>query len=135
AEWMGLRDLPVADKFLDPAIRSKLDELTHADFKEFKNSVDVLVKAGGDEKKIYREGEAADRAQVLGEMIEKLETFPLRSYPATKSTAGRLKDFPKAFIAGMTNIETLLNRWDRADPNGIFNKYIAYPLARASNSK
>lgn len=134
-EWMGLRDLPIADTFTDPNFRTALKDLPHSDFREFKNAIDMLVKAGRDEKKIYREGEAADREQVLQEMIGKLETFPLKEYPATKGTMRKVLEVPKAFMAGMTNIETLLNRWDRADPRGIFNRYLAYPLAKASNTK
>jgi hypothetical protein len=134
-EWMGLRDLPIADTFTDPSFRTALKDLPHSDFREFKNAIDVLVKAGRDEKKIYKEGEAADREAVLQEMIGKLETFPLKEYPATKGYIAKKLEVPKAWLAGMTNIETLLNRWDRADPRGIFNQYIAYPLARASNAK
>src|SRR6266700_2988246 len=48
AEWMGLRDLPVADIFLDPAFKEELKNLSVADFREFKNAIDVLVKAGRD---------------------------------------------------------------------------------------
>jgi len=135
AEWMGLRDLPVADAFLDPAFREELKNLSHKDFREFKNGVDVLVKAGRDEKKIYREGEAADREAVLQEMIGKLETFPLKEYPATKGMLRKALEIPKAFIAGMTNMETLWNRLDRSDARGVFNRYLSYPLAKASNTK
>jgi hypothetical protein len=134
-EWMGLRDLPIADAFLESDFRTALDDLRASDFREFRNAIDVLVKAGRDEKKIYREGEAADRTAVLQEMISKLETFPLKEYPATKGFISKKLELPKAWLAGMTNIETLLNRWDRADPRGIYNTYISYPLARASNQK
>jgi len=134
-EWMGLRDLPVADAFLDLAFKEELKNLPHKDFREFKNAIDVLVKAGRDEKKIYREGEAADRTHVLQEMLGKLETFPLKEYPVTKGAVRKALEIPKAWLAGMTNIETLLNRWDRADPRGVFNQYINYPLAKASNQK
>jgi len=135
SEWMGLRELPVADFLLDPAFRKPVDELTHRDFIGLKSSLDSLIKAGRDEGKIYREGEAADRADILAEMRAKLATFPLKDFPATRGRLSKAKDFPKAFMAGTTAIETLLNRWDRADPNGIFNRYVNYPLAKASNYK
>src|SRR5437868_8080851 len=35
----------------------------------------------------------------------------------------------------MTNMETLWNRFDRSDARGIFNRYLSYPLAKASNTK
>jgi hypothetical protein len=135
AEWMGLRELPVADFLLDTAFRKPVDDLSHRDFIGLKSSLDSLIKAGRDEGKIYREGEAADRAVVLQEMRDKLATFPMKQFPATRGRLRKAADYPRAFIAGMTNIETLLNRWDRADPNGIFNRYVTYPLAKASNYK
>jgi hypothetical protein len=135
ADWMGLRELPIADFLLDTAFRKPIGELSHREFVGLKSSVDALIKAGRDEGKIYREGEAADRATVLGEMREKLKTFPMKEFTATRGALSKAADYPRAFIAGMTNIETLLNRWDRADPNGIFNRYIVYPLAKASNYK
>lgn len=132
AEWMGMRELPVAEFLLDPNFRKNLSDLTHAEFMGLKNSVDTIVKAGRDEKKIYREGEAYDREATISEMREKLETFGYKPTNVEPSTIGK---WPRAFIYGLANMETILNRWDRADPRGIFNRMVARPLSSAANSK
>lgn len=132
AAWMGMRELPIADDLMDPAFRQSVDKLTFHDFMGLKNAVDTLAKAGRDEKKIITEGEAYDREQVLGEMRDKLATF---GYKPSKVEPSAIGKWPRAWIYGLTNKETLLNRWDRADPRGLFNRVITYPLARAANSK
>lgn len=132
AEWMGMRELPIADFLLDPNFHKNLSDLTHEEFMGLKNSVDTLAKAGRDEKKIYREGEAYDREQIMGEMRQKLESF---GYKPSKAEPGPIGKWPKAFFYGLTNMETLLNRWDRADPRGVFQRMVMQPLASAANSK
>jgi hypothetical protein len=135
AESFGLRETPVADFLLDPNFRTEMGKLTADQFYGLKQSIDVLVKQGRDEKKIYAAGEAADRDVVLREMRDKLGTFPAKALPDEAPVATALLKLPRMFMAGMTNIETLLNRWDRADPRGVFNRYLSYPLAKASNHK
>lgn len=135
AETFNLRETPVVDFLLDPAFRSEMGKLTAEQFYGLKQSIDVLIKQGRDEKKINVQGEALDREAVLREMRDKLGTFPAKALPdeAPKMTA--VLKVPRMFFAGMTTIETLLNRWDRADPRGIFNSTIVYPLAKAANHK
>lgn len=135
AETFGLRETPVADFLLDPNFRTEMGKLTAEQFFGLKQSIDTLVKQGRDEKKIYAAGEAADRDVVLREMREKLGTFPVKALPDEAPLATAMLKLPRMFMAGMTNIETLLNRWDRADPRGIFNRYVAQPLAKAANHK
>jgi len=88
AEWMGNRTLPIADTFTDRAFQTRLKDLPYADFKEFKNAIDLLVKAGRDEKKIYASGEAADRASAIAEMRTKLKTFPQQLLPDLTNGTG-----------------------------------------------
>jgi len=134
AEWMGNRTLPIADTFTDPAFQTKLKDLPYADFKEFKNAIDLLVKAGRDEKKIYSEGGAADRAQTIAEMRTKLKTFPQQLLPDERNWLQEKAQQPKKFVAGLTAMPTLLRRWERLDPRGIFSRYITYPMREADNT-
>ncbi len=134
AEWMGNRTLPIADTFTDPSFQTKLKDLPYADFKEFKNAIDLLVKAGRDEKKIYSEGGAADRAQTIAEMRTKLKTFPQQLLPDERNWLQEKAQQPKKFVAGLTAIPTLLRRWERYDPRGIFSRYITYPMREADNT-
>lgn len=135
AETFGLRETPVADFLLEPSFRSDMDKLTADQFYGLKQSIDVLAKQGRDEKKIIVAGEAADRDVVLSEMRDKLGVFSTKALPDEAPISTALLKLPRMFMAGMTNIETLLNRWDRADPRGIFNRTLSYPLAKASNHK
>src|SRR5882724_4615527 len=134
AEWMGQRTLPIADTFTDPSYQTKLKDLPYADFKEFKNAIDLLVKAGRDEKKIYSEGGAADRAQTIAEMRTKLKTFPQQLLPDERNWLQEKAQQPKKFVAGLTAIPTILRRWERYDPRGIFSRYITYPMREADNT-
>jgi len=134
AEWMGQRTLPIADAITDPAFQTKLKDLPYADFKEFKNAIDLLVKAGRDEKKIYSEGGAADRAQTIAEMRTKLKTFPQQLLPDERNWLQEKAQQPKKFVAGLTAVPTLLRRWERYDPRGIFSRYITYPMREADNT-
>ena len=129
-EWMGLRELPIADFLLDPTFRKKVEQLSYHDFMGLKDSIDSLVKAGRDEKKIYREGEAYDLETTLADMRQQLSTF---GYKPSNVEPG-LSKWPKAFIYGLTNMETFMNRLSRGDPRGIFNRFF-YPLADAANTK
>lgn len=135
AETFGLRETPIADFLLDPTFRASMDSLTAEQFAGLKQSIDVLAKQGRDEKKITVAGETADRDVVLREMREKLKTFPTKALPDERGAISKSMDTPRMFMAGSTAIETIMNRWDRADPRGIFNRYISYPLARAANYK
>jgi len=120
-------DLPIADAFLDHAFKQDLKNLSVTDFREFKNAIDVLVKAGRDEKKIYREGEALTVHRSYRRCWEAGD-LPSQEYPRPKCHPQGLEllSIPRWSM----NIETILNRWDRADPRGIFNRYLSYPSPR-----
>lgn len=134
SESYGLRDIPVADVIVDGKL-TKVDGLTTHDFLGAKQTVDALIKNARDEQKIIRAGEAADRADVLTEMRDHIERFPLQPMNATKTRWDKLKDLPKTFLASVTNMETFLNRMGNRDPQSVFNKYVTYPAAAAANRK
>lgn len=131
-QWLGVRELPVADYLMDPQFRQQVDKLSYHDFMGLKVSIDSLVKAGRDEKKIITQGETMDRETAISEMRDKLESF---GYKPTNIEPSRLGKWPRAWIYGLANKETILNRWDRGDKRGIFNRLITYPLADAANAK
>ncbi len=135
AESMGNRPLPIADFLRDDDFRSTMDKLTADQFSGLKEAIDMLAKQGRDEKKIYAAGEAADRAQVVSEMRDRLKTFPQQLLPDERSWLQEKMQDPKKFFAGMTAIPTLMRRWERADPRGIFSRYITYPMRVADNTE
>lgn len=134
SESWGLRDIPVADFIADGKMKS-IDDLTTYEFKGFKQTLDALIKNAKDEQKIYREGETADRRDVVNEMKDHIEQSPLKPVNATATRWDKIKEVPKSFFAGLTNMETFLNRLGRRDPNSVFNRYVTYPAAAAANRK
>ncbi len=129
-ESMGLRDMPLADVLQDPSFKKPLDQLPYKDFRDVKNTIDGLVTNGRDERKVYREGEAFDRAQTVEEMKDQVRTFPEKKIPS-----GYEPGLAKQYIAGSTAIPTLMNRFDRNDARGLFHKFVTYPLTRAANGE
>src|SRR5207244_2232114 len=97
-----------------------------------KSAIDMLVKAGRDERKVYVEGEAHDLAGTKQEMRDKLATF---GFAPSKPEPGPFATFPRLAVYGLTAKETTFNRWDRNDPWGIFNRTFSYPLAKAANGE
>ena len=130
----GLREIPVADFIADGQMKP-VDDLTTYQFKGFKQTLDALIKNAKDEQKIYREGETADRRDVIDEMKSHVEQFPLKPVNATLTRWDKIKELPKSMIMGLTSMETFLNRLGKRDPDSVFNRYITYPMAAAANRK
>lgn len=134
-QTFGMLQIPIPDFLLDSNFRKPVDQMTTVEFKEMHDAVAALAKLGRDETKIIREGVAADRAEVIKEMKEELGTFPLKEFDATAPKTLSPTNIFRSFLASSTNLETLLNRWDRNNPQGVFNRYIVYPLSGAANYK
>lgn len=134
SESFGYRDIPIADVIVDKAVKP-VDQMSTHDFLGFKQTVDALIKNAKDEQKIIREGATADRKEVLDEMKEHIERFPLRENNASASRWDKIKELPRSFISTLTSVQTFLDRMGNRDPNSVFNCYITYPLASAANRK
>lgn len=130
----GYRDIPIADVIVDKGVKA-VDQMTTHDFLGYKQTLDALIKNARDEQKIIREGISADRKVVLDDMKSHIERFPLRPQNATATVWDKIKDVPNTFIAGLTNMETFLNRMGNRDPDSSFNKYVTFPAAAAANRK
>lgn len=124
-------DLPIADFLLDGTFKKKFDELTVEEFRGVSQAVKVLEKQGRDEKKLIKEGDTIDREVALHDMREQVRSFA--------DNVTKLKDASvvnkgiRRFLAGITNFETLFNRFDRNNPRGLFNQYLTRPLTQAAN--
>lgn len=134
-ETFGLRDIPVADPLNDPKFRKPVDELTTFEFRGIKQTIDALINNGRGERKVYREGESADLADLKKEMIDKIKEQPYKASPATKGRWARATELPKSFWAGLTSVETMFHDLSDMDARGVFNKWIVHPLFKAENSK
>ena len=134
SESFGYRDIPIADVIVDRGVKP-VDQMTTHDFMGFKQTVDALIKNGKDEQKIIREGQTADRKDVLDQMKDLISRFEPKPVSATMTRWDKIKEMPRSFLAGLTNMETFLNRMGNRDPESVFNKYVTYPAAAAANRK
>lgn len=131
----GMDTIPVADFLLNPSWRKPLEQLTAEEFRELHNSIAAMDKRGRGDLKLTHQGNEYVLQEQLDTMKEELRTFPLKKYDATATWLGKVSKLPKVFLAANTAIETLMNRWDRQNPLGPFNRFVVYPLASAANRK
>jgi hypothetical protein len=131
AESDGLRQLMIPDFILDGQVKP-VDQMSTYNFMGFKRAVDTLIKNGKDEAKIIKEGDTADKKDILDEMYKHIESFPLKDLHATPTIGDKLMKLPRAALASLTSPETFLNRLGRRDANSVFNKWVNFPLARAA---
>lgn len=127
-----LRELPVAPWLADPSFRKDYGSLSVEEFRAVRDSVKALAFNGRDELKILRAGEAQDFAATKGQMIDALKTFGDDKYKGQGK--GILKAI-RTYVASHIQMETLLNRWDRADPHGVWNQTIMQDLASSANQE
>jgi len=125
-----LRETGVADFLLDPSWKKSFDDLTVDDFKAIHDSIKGLIKNGRDEKKLIKQGEARELDTVLTGMYDQLKAFGAKKYTAEGKRFGKL---PRTFVAAHLQIESLVNRWDKGDPFGLFTQYITRDLIDSAN--
>ena len=135
-----LREIPVWEPLNNPAFRTSIKEMTVAEFQAMNNTIKSLVWNGRDELKIYRAGEAAEFATVKAGMIDSLASqFDLIQ---TDAKGNRKTFLPQAaadalrnYYAGHLQMETILNRWDKFDENGLWNQYVMRDLIDGANQE
>jgi hypothetical protein len=133
AHFMGERQLDVPDFLREPDFKKNVDDLTAYEFEGLRQGIKILEKAGRDEKSIIVGGEAQDLSRVKTGMRQLLESF---GYSDAKFNLEQSKfRFLREMAYGLTNMETLLNRWDRGSPMGLFNQVVIRPLVEAANAK
>ncbi len=124
-------ELPIPDFLLDPSFQKPVDELTADQFMQVKTALDALQHLGREANKIEVAGAKADRATLIGEMVQKIMTFPLKVYHANE--ASLWISLPRQAIVALTSNLTLMRRLDRRDPFGVFHRTLIYPLSEAAN--
>jgi Large polyvalent protein associated domain 22 len=129
----SLREMPVAEFLFDPNFKKQTEDMSVGELRAVINSVKTLVHNGKDEMKIIREGEARDLEEVLTEMKGKLEDLGKDKAPPIDRKLNPAIRTIKTYWASSLTTESLLNRWDKDDPRGIFNRFITYPMAEAAN--
>lgn len=137
-EQYGMRELPVAEFLFDGKWSKPFEKLTVDEFNAINDSIKSLIHNGRDEKKVIKAGEEADFDVVRSKMIDQLQTFTEKNYdasgrrwlgPIPPSVAKPLR----SYLVSHLQLESVLNRWDRGDPRGVYSKYVARELASAAN--
>jgi hypothetical protein len=129
----SLREMPVAEFLFDQSFKKQTDEMSVGEFRAVINSIKTLVHNGRDEMKIIREGEARDLEDVLTEMKGKLDDLGKDKSPRIDRELSQSIRTIKTYWASSLTTESLLNRWDKDDPRGIFNRFVTYSMAEAAN--
>lgn len=141
AKEADLREVPVADFLYDPAFKKQLSQMTVEEFRAVDQSLKALAHNGRSELQVEKAGEKADLEAVRKSMVEQLEEFEAAKPPPLGQGRGKIlgisvgapKKALRTFVAAHLQMETLLNRWDKFDPKGVFNQYVMRPLAESSN--
>lgn len=135
-----LREVAVSGILFDPGFRKEFENLTVDEFRAVDTSIKSMVKNGRDEKKITKAGAEADLAEIKGQMLNQIHEFDEKEFdakgqrgmgPIPKQTAHALRTFGIDHL----QMEAVLNRWDKGDPNGVFQQYVMRDLVDAANSE
>lgn len=126
-----LREVAVWDQLFDQTWRKPVEEMTVEEFRNVANSIKSLVFNGREERKIYRQGEAADLAEIKAQAIEAIDSSAKGEvFKPVKSKAGKVL---RNFYVSHLQMENILNRWDAFDPKGIWNQYVMRDLIDGAN--
>jgi hypothetical protein len=130
AKTAAQRELPVWDALFDPNWKGEVERLTTEDFKALADSVKSLAWHAKDERKIYKQGEAAALEEVKKGLIEAIE----------KSVDGEVRSPKKPgvlknYYVGSLQMENIFNRWDGFDSKGLWNQYVIRDLIEGANQE
>jgi hypothetical protein len=125
---MALREVPVWDQLFDQSWRKNVDALTTEEFRNVHNSIKTLVHNGRDELKIYKQGEAADYAEVKKGLINNIADSVGKEIRLPKKP-GLLR----GYLIKNLQMENIFNRWDAFDAKGLWNQYVMRDLIDGAN--
>lgn len=130
-----LRDLHTPDFLQDPNFRKPLNELTVEEFQQVHNAVKAITHNSRDELKVIKAGEKHDLEEVLGEMIEKMQSLGDPKQHPIDGSQSRVGETVKSWWWSGINVESMMNRLDRDNPSGVFYQCITHHFTEASNYK
>lgn len=133
-----LREVPVATFLYDYGFQRKFEDLTTQEFRAVHDSIKALSKNARDELKITKAGEEADLNEIKFKMIDQLREFKEINYDASGQrwlgpTPPKAAKVIRTYGAAHLQLESLFNRWDSGNPNGVFTQYVMRDLATAAN--
>lgn len=133
---MGGRIIDIPEWMQDANWKKPIESLTVQEYRELKGTIDSMKKNGRDEAKIIREGEAVDKAELIADIKDQVETTKRpKQYSERKTKLGKKIESLGIWIRSMRNMETLWNWFDNDNPRGLFNKYLSYPARAAADGE
>ena len=125
------RVMPVWEELFDSNWRKGVPDMTVDEFRAVKSSIDTLVHNGRDEKKLIRQGEAEDFAELKQRLIDGV--VGSAHDEVANQTRGKLAKLPKTFFVNHLQMENILGRWDRFDSQGPWTQYVLRDLIDGVN--
>jgi protein-disulfide isomerase-like protein with CxxC motif len=120
-------------QFLLDRQAKNLDDMTVLEARQTFATLRSLDKNSRDETQVVTATGKIDLKNLLDQMAEKLETLGVATQ--TENMPGKWNEFRNGlrwYNAQSLQVETILNRWDRFDAFGIFNRWIGQPLLEAA---
>lgn len=117
-----------------------LDNLTVQQFMDAHDFIKSMIKNGRDETKVFKEGEAREKAEIKKAMLDELSTFDPVEFVDAEGGRKMFKIIPPKIaspirhaIASFWQMESIFNRIDRGNPFGPFSQYAMRPLIEGAN--
>lgn len=127
--------LPLPDFVMDPNYRRPVKDMTVNEFRQVAGSVQALYKDGRADKAVEVAGEIKDREELIDQMTRQLDDVfgGKDKRPAAGEKSSGFRHIIRSGLAELMQLETVFNRVDRGDPNGLFNKLFIQAPEAANN--
>lgn len=126
-------DLPVADFLMEPGTKP-FEKMTVDELQGLHQSMKVLDDFGRAEQKVEIAGQKQDRKEWIEQANQQLvDRFGIK--PATVKPKGVVSKFKQQFISATHSLDTIFQRFDARDPEGMFTEMFIYPAAKALNDE
>jgi hypothetical protein len=141
ADWQAhkrgfyMREIDIHPDLLDPKFNMPVKALTGEQADGLFKTVANLLHNARDEGQIIRAGEKMDLDQFKKDLKDQISTFPEKRYDLVTHQKASLGKTLKKYGYSHLQIEALLARWDRGDPNGPWSQGVMRPLTEAANSE
>lgn len=133
-KWEGDPDPPISDLLYDPNFKGPIEKLTTEQYKELVGSLGALAKKASEAYTVEVNGEKVRIYDIVSEMGKIFaNTFKGEEYRVDLKP-GHLTKLVKEFWANHIVMETIFNRMDKNNYDGLFNQALGLPLIRGANA-
>ena len=134
-KWPDEKDPPISDLLYDPNFKGPIENLTTEQFQELAGSLSALQKKAVDAYTVEVKGEKVKLYDVVSNMENVfIERFPKGKEVRIDVELSHLSKFTKWYWANHIVWETIFNRLDLNNFDGLFNQALGLPLIRGANA-